>query len=709
MLDHNEILLNQRFENAQPNIDSKLTLTYEYYVYQQDSLGGGITTEFNVRQFLSDNTNDEIGDDFFSFLNANTSIEEFRNIYNSNEKLSSIFNVYYEKSVINSQASTRSFVTPELTGTSQISIFTPNTFNWSDSSSIDLYGNKMDGEVDSLTSGERNIYGPNGKAVLVNISTEESYYLPLFLTQSHTQTATMNFASISKDCYRDVEGDDGEVKTVFLKQCFVENGFKGFDEINELYNNPTLGQAAFTQPTFNIDEGEGATVVISLEEPSRFGLEEITIFIDEEETTAATTDYFIFIDGSPSPEKSFDFKFEVGEQTKTVSVFARADEVNDDDNKVCLKIKSPRNVNIGLGKTEINITDTTEVKTIQLAPTTIATVGETILTDSTFIGRAKVKVGTSTYQNRLSIGIENFKVDFNNNSTVAIASGLRGKPWEDSASEYDITNGVYTPNRDKKISIRATYYFSKKDIPFNSDEILLAKITANKGGATRLLGFVGGDGIVGNEQTAVQYAQKSGVISIEGVDVFEGESITVSFQSFFKRTDSTEEFLNSSNVNTKGLASISGFEFEVYDVVNEAFRPLDIQVLQLSEGSSVNIETLLNKSSGSGIESVSIQSKFNTFTVKIGNYTPSTGVVYYDIEVEDGVDSFISRDITNAFSISPSRLDWNVGDTVKTSVLTLGSLGGASQYKDQIVGEIFISDPSNATLGENIKYYYEIV
>ena len=71
-----KILINQKFTSTQSEINSNLALTDDYYSYQQTSLGGGITNEFNVRQFLSDSTNDDIGNDFFNFLTANTTIQE---------------------------------------------------------------------------------------------------------------------------------------------------------------------------------------------------------------------------------------------------------------------------------------------------------------------------------------------------------------------------------------------------------------------------------------------------------------------------------------------------------------------------------------------------------------------------------------------------------------------------------------------------------
>lgn len=374
MPESREILINQRFSETQSQVNSKLVLTDDYYSYQQTSLGGGITSEFNVRQYLSDPNNENIGNDFFNFLTANTTIEEFRVIFNSNEKLSAIFNNYYERSVVAGQASSRDFVEVELTGTTPITVYTPNVFDWNEAVFSDPFGNKMQGEVDSIVSGPRKSFGPEGKVFLERFTNENSYYLPIFLNRSHSQKAVINFSSFSEDCLKEVTLDDGTKEEKFLKQCFVDINAK--NDPRELYNSPTVNTIGFiTSSVLSVDEGDTVDISISLVEPSNLGLEEVSIRIDPDATTATEDDYNLVVDGIPVSDQIISFKFAPGELTKTLSVRINEDFVFNDNNSLTLVLSNLFNVALGERESvRIDIVDKTILLDMSVGLESVATV-----------------------------------------------------------------------------------------------------------------------------------------------------------------------------------------------------------------------------------------------------------------------------------------------------------------------------------------------
>lgn len=369
MPESKNILINNRFNSGQASVNSNLTLTDDYYTYVQTSLGGGITTEFNVRQFLSDETNDDVGNDFFNFLTANTTTQEFRNIFNSNQKLSSVFNTYYERSVVNSQASGKDFINTELTGTSKVTIWTPNTFEWSESKAIDLYGTKMPGEIDSFISPERKGYGSKGRAILTNISEEESYYVPVFLKQSNTQAATINFENLSRDCYKDIDQPDGTVKKTLVKQCFVDINQSLSSDINSLYASISVNSINFGIRSVSVDEGDSYDLTINLAEPSIQGTEEVSVVVDTETTTALDSDYDFVVDGRAVIGKELTFSFSPGESSKTFTIRAKEDFTLDDSNRVMLKFNNVFNVSFSeQERLEVLIINTTRFADMQILP-----------------------------------------------------------------------------------------------------------------------------------------------------------------------------------------------------------------------------------------------------------------------------------------------------------------------------------------------------
>lgn len=149
-----------------------------YYVYG-NALGGGIVNSFNVRTFLSNPLNRVIVNDFAAYLSANTTQEEWTNIVGSDQELSTIFNSFYETTVMEGQQTD-----PSLIGTSLVNTGT-----------IQLYGSDhlWDGVAPTafLENIPLSIDGSSRSSDVVNVtskfSTEMGYYIPVFITRTHDQ------------------------------------------------------------------------------------------------------------------------------------------------------------------------------------------------------------------------------------------------------------------------------------------------------------------------------------------------------------------------------------------------------------------------------------------------------------------------------------------------------------------------------------------
>ncbi len=91
-----QILLNRTFTANTAPVIQKPSLVDDYYVYQ-NSNGGGLVNFSNVRGFLNDTKNQQIIRDFFAYLTGRTTREQTINIVSSDEKLSDVFNDYYQR------------------------------------------------------------------------------------------------------------------------------------------------------------------------------------------------------------------------------------------------------------------------------------------------------------------------------------------------------------------------------------------------------------------------------------------------------------------------------------------------------------------------------------------------------------------------------------------------------------------------------------
>lgn len=180
-----KILINNSFlTGATSIIDSRLLFINGYQVNAQ-SIGGGVVNEANVRNFLGDSRNDFIINDFFSYLTANTNSVEFRTIFYSDKKLSDVFNEYYNTSILSGIQTTTAIINQSLSGTSQNN-YHSNIFNW-DGFSPNV---PMSGSVVSIINATRdsNVYSS-----LDSVSSENSYYISVFLPKNHQQTSRQRY------------------------------------------------------------------------------------------------------------------------------------------------------------------------------------------------------------------------------------------------------------------------------------------------------------------------------------------------------------------------------------------------------------------------------------------------------------------------------------------------------------------------------------
>lgn len=174
------ILLNYSFSSVTANINSDLQIVNEYEVNTVQGIGGGIVNSSNVRVFLNDDVNELIINDFFSYLTGSTTNIEFREIYNSDEKLSSVFNNYYTSVILNNQIPQTSTVNVSLLGTSGVTIIDDTIFNYNGIAPSKY----LEGIPLSINNSTKQF---KSYSALTTYTIEESYYIPVFVKRNYSQ------------------------------------------------------------------------------------------------------------------------------------------------------------------------------------------------------------------------------------------------------------------------------------------------------------------------------------------------------------------------------------------------------------------------------------------------------------------------------------------------------------------------------------------
>ena len=189
MIQRHTLLINLAFSASPETVNaSALTTVGEYQVNNVQGLGGGLTNSSNIRGFLADvnNVNDFVINDFFSYLTGSTTTIEFAEIYNSDQNLSTVFNDYYESSIVNNQAPSTSVIDNSLAKTTGITI-------------VESWKHNVDGFAPpkglehiplSINNSTRML---RAYSALTTYTNEESYYVPVFITRNAKQMAGLTF------------------------------------------------------------------------------------------------------------------------------------------------------------------------------------------------------------------------------------------------------------------------------------------------------------------------------------------------------------------------------------------------------------------------------------------------------------------------------------------------------------------------------------
>lgn len=190
MIQRHRLLINLNYSanTASTVVVSASTLTNVggYQINNVQGLGGGLTNPSNVRRFLNDGANDFIINDFFSYLTGSTTTIEFAEIYNSDQKLSNVFNDYYISSIVNNQVPSTSVVDNSLAGTEDITVVENGIFGYNGVSPT----KGLTGITQSIDNSVRNL---KTYSALTTFTDENSYYIPVFIKRNSKQMARLVF------------------------------------------------------------------------------------------------------------------------------------------------------------------------------------------------------------------------------------------------------------------------------------------------------------------------------------------------------------------------------------------------------------------------------------------------------------------------------------------------------------------------------------
>jgi len=188
-------------------VNSTLQNVNGYQVNKIQGLGNGIVNYSNVRNFLNNNDNLVIINDFYSYLTGATTTVEFGEIYNSDQKLSDVFNNYYNSSVVNNQFPPSEVIENSLVGTTGMTVIDTIAFKYNGvapSKGLQHIPLSING-----TERELKVF-----SALTTFTYEPSYYIPVFIRRSYSQTdrARVYFENIT-EVMNDFIPDNGDDST----------------------------------------------------------------------------------------------------------------------------------------------------------------------------------------------------------------------------------------------------------------------------------------------------------------------------------------------------------------------------------------------------------------------------------------------------------------------------------------------------------------
>jgi len=183
MIQKHKILLT--LDSDATTISSPLQSVNGYEVNNTEGLGLGIVNPSNVRVFLNDDVNRIIIRDFYSYLTATTTTVEFSEIFYSDEKLSNVFNNYYNSTILLNQFPPTSVIDESLSGTSGVTIIQNEIFNYNGVAP----GKGLQNIPFSINDSTRDL---KVYSALTTFTLEPSYYIPVFVRRNYSQTDREN-------------------------------------------------------------------------------------------------------------------------------------------------------------------------------------------------------------------------------------------------------------------------------------------------------------------------------------------------------------------------------------------------------------------------------------------------------------------------------------------------------------------------------------
>lgn len=211
-MQRHRLLINKSFSATTAAINSGLQNVNNYISNNIQGLGGGTVNASNVRGFLNDEANENLVDDFFSYLTGSTTVIEFAEIYNSDQKLADNFNNYYESVVVNNLPPSTSVLDASLSGTNGITVVNNQYFNYSTGFAPEK---GLSGITQSINSDTRllEVY-----SALTTFTTDESYYLPIFLTRNYSpmERHKVEFDNIISNYTATTEDNGGDTGPIVI-------------------------------------------------------------------------------------------------------------------------------------------------------------------------------------------------------------------------------------------------------------------------------------------------------------------------------------------------------------------------------------------------------------------------------------------------------------------------------------------------------------
>jgi len=204
-----KIELNNRYTAITETVTAtteNIGLDNGYYVYNVSN-GGGMVDFSNVRGYLNDQKNKQITNDFFAYLTGNTTTSQALNILGSDEKLSRVFNDYYQRIVLSGiQFASTVEIQKNLTGSTQIIGYTYNHLWNGYSSDQQLTGIPESIDESNMNSSQsfqftqnfsQNIPLSNNSvqsfSVWQEFTREPSYYIPVYIERGTNQLSKYRY------------------------------------------------------------------------------------------------------------------------------------------------------------------------------------------------------------------------------------------------------------------------------------------------------------------------------------------------------------------------------------------------------------------------------------------------------------------------------------------------------------------------------------